>query len=390
MQHTMRWFGPNDPVSLSDIKQAGCEGVVSALHHLPTGEVWSTDEINKRKALIENAGLTWTVVESLPVHEEIKKQSGDYLKYITHYQQSMRNLASCGLKVITYNFMPVLDWLRTDVAYMLPDGSKALYFERAAFIAFDLYLLKRPGAENDYTAEEIRIARERFDGMTEGERKKLFANAMLGLPGTDDAFTPEQVLAELKTFDGINKAALQQHLFYFLQQVVPVAEECGLQLAIHPDDPPFAVLGLPRVVCTEQDAADLLNAVPSPANGLCFCTGSFGSRADNDLVKMVKRFGEHIHFLHLRNTKRDAAGNFYEADHLAGDADMYSIVKEVVSVMRTRNISIPMRPDHGHQMLDDLHKKTYPGYSAIGRLKGLAELRGLEYAISRNSREGAG
>ncbi|HSN60976.1 MAG TPA: mannonate dehydratase [Ferruginibacter sp.] len=377
----MRWFGPNDPVSLSDIRQAGCEGVVTALHQVPVGNLWSMEAINERKKLIEAAGMTWTVVESLPVSEDIKTQTGNYLLHIDHYNQSLRNLAAAGIKVITYNFMPILDWLRTDVSYSMPDGSKALFFERLAFVAFDLFMLKRPGAENDYEAKEIDQAAEKFASMTAAEKEKVFRNAMLGLPGSDEAFTPSQLLSALKTYEGIDAAKLKEHLFYFLEQVVPVAQECGLKMAIHPDDPPYSVLGLPRIVCTEQDAADIINAVPSPANGLCFCTGSFGARPDNDIPKMIRRFGEHIHFLHLRNTKRDANGNFYEADHLAGDTDMYSVVKEVVILQQTRNISIPMRPDHGHQMLDDLQKKTYPGYSAIGRVKGLAELRGLEYGM---------
>jgi len=382
MQQTMRWFGPNDNVSLIDIKQAGASGIVTALHQIPVGEVWEVADIQERQQVIRDAGLEWTVVESLPVHEEIKRASGNYVQYIENYKTSIKNLSDCGIKIITYNFMPILDWVRTDHNFINEDGSKALLYNQDAFTYFDVFLLKRPNAESDYTETEKENALKFGNQLSEAEKALLFKNVLLGLPGSKINFTAEQILSLLDHYADIDNNKLRENLIHFLSEIAPTASEYGAKLAIHPDDPPFSVLGLPRIVSTQDDLKAIFEAIPFNLNGLCYCTGSLGANPENNLEKIIDDYGDRIHFLHLRNTLRESETIFRESEHLKGDTKMEVIVEKLLLLMNKTKVSLPMRPDHGFLHSVDQTKETYPGYSLSGRLKGLAELRGLEMGIA--------
>lgn len=382
LKQTWRWFGPNDPVTLQDIKQTGAEGIVTALHHIPHGAVWPVEEIKKRQAELKAAGFNWDVVESVTIHEDIKTRRGAYQRYIEQYKTSLRNLASCGISVVTYNFMPVNDWTRTNLDYVMTDGSKALYFNWFDLAVFDLYILKRKNAEASYPKAILAEAEKRFKQYSPQQLDDLAGVIMFGIPG-EKKNTVSEMREKLSSYDEINHSALRENLKYFLQEVSPVAAEAGIQLAIHPDDPPFDILGLPRIVCSADDLDFIVSSVPVESNGICFCTGSLGANPKNDLPAMARKVGKRIHFVHLRNTRRDEFGNFYEADHLGGDTDMYAVMKEILAIQQQVKTPIPFRPDHGHQMMDDLGKVTNPGYSCIGRMRGLAELRGLELGICK-------
>ena len=390
LEQTFRWFGPADPVTLNAIKQTGATGIVTALHHIPCGDVWSAEEIKHCNKVLNDAGFNWSVVESVNIHESIKTASSSRDEYIDKYIATLKNLGSAGIKVVCYNFMPVLDWTRTNLDFRLPNNASALRYSAPALAAFDLYILEREDAWQEFNEQQKQQAKEYLDSISTEEKELLINTIMAGLPGTDEVFTIAEFKGHLKRYEHTDAKKLKENLAYFLKAIVPTAEEQGIKMCIHPDDPPFPILGLPRVVSNEKDLEDVINACPSPNNGITFCTGSLGANGANDLPGIVARLGEHIHFLHLRNVQRETDGSFYEADHLGGSNNMYAIMKNVILEQKKRiaagrgDIAIPLRPDHGHKILDDFNYNTYPGYSAIGRLKGLAELRGLEMGIKRS------